>query len=739
MFRTFDRLKLSTKIVAVAALTLAVAIVADYVVFVRGYRASAQASMVEKAMAFSAVADEAKNHVSLLHSEQSFDESALAAEFTAQTAAGKPADQTRFFKTIPVVAGWTAARQAAEREHVDFQIAALDARNPKNQPASGTFERQLLEELTKRSTDGKGDTLSQINQATNTLHFMRAIRLTENCLVCHGTPGSANDRYRNGKDITGHAMESWRVGQMHGAYHVVMPLAPVDAQVWAFLGSGMMWTLPLAGLAMGLLVYLIRVTIRAPLHALTETTAEIGKGRLAVAVPAALLARRDEIGQLAQALSGLGAALRGTLVQVLCSSGTMTVVSDGLNNVSKRLTGGAATTAEQARSAAAASEEASVSSASTATSIEQASANLRSLVSSTEQMSDTVSEIAGTASKAKTVSDQARDQAHAVTAVMRELGQAAHNVGTVTETIKAISAQTNLLALNATIEAARAGAAGKGFTVVAHEIKELAEQTARATEDIRATIAGIQTSSSSAIGEIEQVSTVIGQVGELVTSIAAAIEEQSSVTRDVAANIGQASTGIGEASEHVSQTAVVARTLAENISQLSTQGRAVEVHSGNVQEDAELLSSLTGHLKALTTRFDLGGNVDFVEIKAAHLAWRNRINHLFDGSESVTSRSLGDHRSCALGKWYDGEGLAAAGSLPAYRELGQTHQRFHAQVADIVKRWESGDSEGARHAFKSLLPLTAKVFEHLDQVAVSMLERGTCSTGQSQQTSPPHA
>jgi methyl-accepting chemotaxis protein len=723
MLRAFDRLKLSTKIVAVTILILVVAVTADYVVFVRGYRASAQAAMVEKAMAFSAVADEAKNHVSLLHREQSFDEAGLAAEFTAQTAAGKPADQTRFFKTIPVVAGWTAARLAAEREKVEFHIAALDARNPKNLPATGTFERKLLEELTRQATDGKSDVASRIDPATNTLHFMRAIRLTENCLVCHGSPGSEHDRYKNGKDITGHVMEGWRTGQMHGSYHVVMSMAPVDAQVWSFLGGGLMWTLPLSALAVGLLLYLIRVTIRRPLHALTEKTGEIGKGHLAVAVPRELIERGDEIGELAKALSGLGGALRGTLVQVLCSSGTLSIVSDGLTHVSRRLTGGAATTAEQARSAAAASEEASVSSASTAASIEQASTNLRSLVSSTEQMSDTVTEIAGSAAKAKTVSDKARDQANSVSAVMRELGQAAQNVGTVTGTIKAISAQTNLLALNATIEAARAGAAGKGFAVVAHEIKELAEQTARATEDIRNTIAGIQTSSTSAIGEIEQVSTIIGEVGDLVTTIAVAIEEQSSVTRDVAGNIGQASTGIGEASEHVSQTAIVARSLAENISHLSTQGRAVEVDSGYVQEDAELLSRLTGALKELTTRFDLGTKVNFVDIKAGHLAWRNRINQMFEGTEQVSSANLGDHHTCSLGKWYENEGFAVAGSLPTYRELGHTHQRFHSQVVDIVKRWESGDTDGARHAFKSLLPLTGSVFEQLDRLAIEMLQQ----------------
>src|SRR3954451_2927057 len=116
---------------------------------------------------------------------------------------------------------------------------------------------------------------------------------------------------------------------------------------------------------------------------------------------------------------------------------------------------------------------------------------------------------------------------------MNQLGAAAMEIGKVTETITEISSQTNLLALNAAIEAARAGSAGKGFAVVANEIKELAQQTATATEDIKGRIGGVQSSAATGIGEIERVSQVIREVSDIVASIAAAIEEQSTVTRDI--------------------------------------------------------------------------------------------------------------------------------------------------------------------------------------------------------------
>ena len=130
-------------------------------------------------------------------------------------------------------------------------------------------------------------------------------------------------------------------------------------------------------------------------------------------------------------------------------------------------------------------------------------------------------------------------------------------IGKVTETISEISSQTNLLALNATIEAARAGAAGKGFAVVAGEIKALAQQTATATEDIKSRISGVQNSTSSGIAEIEKISRVIFEVSDIVGSIAAAIEEQTVSTKDIARNIAEASFGVNDVNERIAQSSEV--------------------------------------------------------------------------------------------------------------------------------------------------------------------------------------
>ena len=149
---------------------------------------------------------------------------------------------------------------------------------------------------------------------------------------------------------------------------------------------------------------------------------------------------------------------------------------------------------------------------------------------------------------------------------MNHLGQAAQEIGKVTETITEISSQTNLLALNATIEAARAGSAGKGFAVVANEIwRTGAADRQRQREDIKARIAGVQSSAAAGIGEIGKVSQVIHEVSDIVAAIAAAIEEQSTVTKDIARNIGEATTGVRDANTRVSESSQVTQSIAQEI------------------------------------------------------------------------------------------------------------------------------------------------------------------------------
>ncbi len=163
------------------------------------------------------------------------------------------------------------------------------------------------------------------------------------------------------------------------------------------------------------------------------------------------------------------------------------------------------------------------------------------VASAAEEMTATISEIASNSERARGITGGAVDEAGSVSALVKELSAAATQIGQVTEAISEISAQTNLLALNATIEAARAGAAGKGFSVVASEIKDLATQTSTAAQDIKNRIAGIQTSTRDVMGGIEGINHAIFDINSVVSSISDAIQQQSTATKSIAENITEAS------------------------------------------------------------------------------------------------------------------------------------------------------------------------------------------------------
>jgi len=344
-------------------------------------------------------------------------------------------------------------------------------------------------------------------------------------------------------------------------------------------------------------------SVSRPSAATVELLTQISKGDVTHEVPDAIRARKDEMGDMGRAMQTMTESLRRLLRDISGSVQTLASSATELSAISGQTASGVKAMSEKTSTVAAAAEEASANTNSVAASIEEASTNLGSVASATEEMSATVAEIASNSEKGRAISEQATAQAQTISTMMQQLGQAATEIGKVTETITDISSQTNLLALNATIEAARAGAAGKGFAVVANEIKELARQTAAATEDIKAKIAGVQTSTGAAIADIEKIAGVIKEVGSIVSTIAAAIEEQATVTKDVAGNIAQASAGVKDANERVAQTATVSKSIAQDVAGVNTAVGDIRQGGEQVQGSAAELSKLAEQLKGVVGQF----------------------------------------------------------------------------------------------------------------------------------------
>ncbi len=363
-------------------------------------------------------------------------------------------------------------------------------------------------------------------------------------------------------------------------------------------------TLLALGLAAFILVSIVSGITR-PLSAVVTNLIQVSQKDLTGSLPEQYLLRGDEVGKLAQASRLMSSSLNGVMQDLRESVVVLLRSASQLDSSSKSMGLGVDSTANRAQSTAAAAEELSSNINSIAVAMEEASTNFSSVASASAQMTGTIAGIAANSEQARSTTSQASRQAESILEQMQRLSESANAIGQVTDTIKAISAQTNLLALNASIEAARAGVAGKGFAVVAGEIKELAQQTAAATEDIRSRIESVQSATRNGTEEISRVSVIVGGVNDLVNSIAAAIQQQSMTAQDISRNIDEAAIGMKDANLRVAESSSVSLEIARdaaNVNQVAAQLNAANVQ---VQNHADGLNAMATKLNHTIDQFSV--------------------------------------------------------------------------------------------------------------------------------------
>ncbi len=283
----------------------------------------------------------------------------------------------------------------------------------------------------------------------------------------------------------------------------------------------------------------------------------------------------DAVAHLGESLERFFSDLRSSVSSIAENATALAGASEELSAVSAQMSSNATETSTQAVIVSAASE--------------QVSSNVTTVATGVEEMNMAIREIAKNASDAARVSQQAVNVAINTNSTIAKLGESSAEIGKVVKVITSIAEQTNLLALNATIEAARAGEAGKGFAVVANEVKELAKETAKATEDISHKIEAIQADTTGAVEAIRQISDVINQINDISNTIASAVEEQTATANEMGRNVAEASKGSNE--------------IAENITAVATAAQSTTQGANNSQEAAVELSRMASELQQLVNRF----------------------------------------------------------------------------------------------------------------------------------------
>jgi methyl-accepting chemotaxis protein len=260
-----------------------------------------------------------------------------------------------------------------------------------------------------------------------------------------------------------------------------------------------------------------------------------------------------------------------------------------------------------------------------------ASSNVQTVAAATEELSASIREIAGQTDRVSTLMEGAAQRAAATNEDVGQLSQSADRIGTVIGLISDIAEQTNLLALNATIEAARAGEAGKGFAVVASEVKELATQTAKATEEISQQIAGIQTSTTGTVESIQAITDSVDEIRELTTAIASAVEEQEAATQEIANSIGAASSGTGTAADKVA-------SVSKSIEETANEANVVNSTADVLTEQSEGLMTQVENFLAEVSK-DVEERRGALRVKMSEVviicsAGRRRRTRLLDASKT---------------------------------------------------------------------------------------------------------
>lgn len=488
------------------------------------------------------------------------------------------------------------------------------------------------------------------------------------------------------KEYEGNDTQKFYNQAMHH-YQMTMGLV-IGLVIIAIIGSGLV----------GLLV--IR-SLSAGTRALIDASSSLAQGDLTGRLR---LSGKDELGAIGRSFDSMADSLSAIISKITATVADVTASAAEVHANSKEMAEGANQVAAQAGAVATAGEEMAATSGDIARNCQMAADGAR-------LVSDEASKGSGIIQNSIQVMGRISERVSATATTVENLGQRSDQIGQIIGTIEDIADQTNLLALNAAIEAARAGEQGRGFAVVADEVRALAERTTKATREIGEMIKAIQSETKQAVSameegvsEVERGTHEAGRSGDAMNAILDQINNLSLQVSQIATAAEQQTATTSEISKSIIEITDVSNQTSNNAHQSASEGNKLNT----------LAESLTTMLADITIEESI--SLCLRKAKSAHMIFTGKIKSHLDGNLRLDPNALPTHLTCAFGKWYQSKGQEKCGQVGIFREISAPHAKVHELGKQAIAAYNSGDRNAAEQYCQEMVTQSQRLISMLEQL-----------------------